>query len=148
AIRRRRSPAHIAALLDAGADAEATTPDGVGARIWALRFDLPEVAALLGGDAGLADEDAFIAACARGDEAAARRIQSKRPDLPGALSPAQLRLLPELAADGHRPAVRTMAALGWPLATRGGDWSASALNHAIFRGDAVLTRTLLEHGAQ
>jgi ankyrin repeat protein len=149
AIRRRRSPAHIAALLEAGADAQAKTPDGASAYVLALRFALPEVAALLStGASDLPDAEQFIAACAAGDDARARSVQARRPDLPGALSPTQLRLLPELAAQGCNAAVMTMVRLGWPITTTGGDWHASALNHAIFRGDATLTRFLLEHGAR
>jgi hypothetical protein len=149
AIRRRRSRAHVAALLEAGADPAATTPDGTSACTWALRFGLPKVADQLGRTAGSAPspEEQFIAACAQGDEATARRIQSLRPDLPGALSEVQLRLLPELAAEGHDSAVRLMVTLGWPIAVTGGDWNASALNHMVFRGDAGLARFLLEHGA-
>ncbi|WP_374450331.1 hypothetical protein, partial [Stella sp.] len=150
AIRRRRSPAHVQALLAAGADPAARTPDGTDARTLALRFGLPEVAALLPPGAGAAPlpaDERFVTACAAGDEAAARDIQAGRPDLPGGLDPARLRLLPELAADGVAAAVRTMVRLGWPIATRGGDWEASALNHAVFRGDAALVRFLLEHGA-
>jgi hypothetical protein len=40
-----------------------------------------------------------------------------------------------------------MAELGWPISVRGGDWNASALNHAVFRGDAEMTRHLLSRGA-
>jgi ankyrin repeat protein len=147
AIRRRRSPAHIAALLEAGANASARTPDGADAHTLALRFGLPDVAALLGRAEQPSHEEQFIAACAEGNAAAARRIQSERPDLPRALSETQLRLLPELAAQGCVEAVKVMVELGWPIAIRGGDWRASALNHAVFRGDAELARFLLEHGA-
>ncbi len=162
AIRRRRSPAHIAALLDAGANPAACTQDGTPARTVALRYGLTEVAQLLlqqlqqrreptagGGDsaAALGTDEAFIAACARGDEAAARTLQAAHPGIIGTLNTTQLRLLPELAAQGCGDAVRTMVILGWPIEVRAGDWDASALNQAVFRGDAALARFLLEHGA-
>jgi ankyrin repeat protein len=150
AVRRRRSPAHIEALLAAGADPSARTPEGLSAYQLALRFGLPDVAALLrqpGDEGPLDDDEQFIAACAAGDEATARTIKARRPDLPASLSDQQLRLLPELAAQGCRDAVKTMVRMGWPVARRGGDWEASALNHAVFRGDVELTRFLLDHGA-
>ncbi|GKQ50032.1 ankyrin repeat domain-containing protein [Bradyrhizobium sp. Ce-3] len=150
AIRRRRSGKCIATLLDAGADPHVTTSDGLSAYRYALQFGLTDVAELLRertGDETLADDERFVAACASGDESEARRIQAGRPDLPGTLSAQQLRLLPELAAAGGDDAVRLMVRLGWPITVRGGDWDASALNHAVFRGNAALTRFLLEHGA-
>jgi ankyrin repeat protein len=151
AIRRRRSPAHVEALLQAGADPAARTPDGTDAATLALRYGLPEVAALLV-RAGVTPQDTpaerFLAACARGDEAEARRLQALHPEWPRALPDARLQLLPELAAQGHGEAVACMVRLGWPVAVRGGDWSASALNHAVFRGDAAMTRLLLAHGAR
>ncbi len=150
AIRRRRSAAHISALLEAGADPSARTPDGASAYTLARRFALPEVAGLLrrtDSPEHIADAERFIAACAEGDEATARCIKWRHPELPAALSKTQLRLLPELAAQGCNAAVMLMVELGWPIAIRGGDWNASALNHAVFRGDAELTRFLLQHGA-
>lgn len=152
AIRRRRSPAHIEALLAAGADTSARTREGIDARTLALRFGLVEVARLLegtGGEAQDAPQEAFIAACARADEPAARALQAAHPGLVDTLSESQLRLLSELAAqEGCGDAVRTMVRCGWPIAARGGDWDASALNQAVFRGDAAMARFLLEHGAQ
>lgn len=151
AIRRRRSPAHVEALLAAGANPSACTPKGVSAYGLALQYGLPEVADLLrkagGAGAALSREEKFIAACATGDEPTARQMLADRPDLIDGLSEFQLGLLPELAAEGCGEAVRLMVKLGWPIATRGGDWMASALNHAVFRGDAGLARFLLKHGA-
>lgn len=150
AIRRRRSAGHVRALLAAGADARARTPHGVAAYRLAVWFALPEAADALaeaGGSEPLGEEDRFIAACTRGEAASASALKARRPDLPASLPEPALRLLPEFAALGCREAVAAMASLGWPIETRGGDWEASALNHAVFRGDVAMTRQLLEHGA-
>lgn len=147
----RRRPRHAKALLEAGGDASRPTADGVSPYRLALQFGLSDVADLLRAQTDLPDisnEERFIAACARGDELEARAVQARRPDLPASLSSKQLRLLPDMAAAGADDAVRLMVTLGWPIAARGGDWDASALNHAVFRGNADLTRFLLEHGAE
>ena len=146
----RRRPRHAKALLEAGADTARQTPDGASPYRLALQFGLADVAALLRPQADapdISDEECFVAACACGDEAEARAILARRPDLPASLSPKQLRLLPDMAAAGADNVVKLMVRLGWPIAVRGGDWDASALNQAVFRGDAGLTRFLLEHGA-
>ncbi|WP_176050020.1 ankyrin repeat domain-containing protein [Burkholderia sp. BCC1644] len=146
-----RCPArHVAALLAAGADPRACTPAGVGAYRLAMQAGLTDVAALLraaGAEEALGADDAFVAACARADGDDARRIQARHPELPGALTGDRLRQLPDAAAWGSRDAVKVMVELGWPIAARGGDWDASALNHAVFRGDADLLAFLLAHGA-
>jgi ankyrin repeat protein len=147
----RRRPLHVKALLDAGADPSRATPEGLSPYRLAQQFGLTEAATLLRAQTDapeISDDERFVAACARGDEAEARAMASRRPDLPAALSPAQLRLLPDMTAAGADDVVRLMVRLGWPIATRGGDWDASALNLAVFRGNAALTRFLLEHGAR
>ncbi|PCE22871.1 hypothetical protein BWP39_24630 [Paraburkholderia acidicola] len=151
AIALRRSPRHIEALLAAGADPSACTPNGISAYRLALQVGMPEVAGVLsraGAAEPLSLDEQFVAACARADAAEARRIKALRPDLPGSLQEAQLRLLPDTIAWGSsEAAVRVMVELGWPIATPGGDWGASALNQAVFHGNADLAGFLLAHGA-
>jgi hypothetical protein len=147
----RRRPLHAKALLDAGADPARATREGVSLYRLALQFGLTEAAASLKAQTDapeISDNERFVAACARGDESSAREVAARRPDLPAALSAAQLRLLPDMAAAGANDVVKLMVRLGWPIAVRGGDWDASALNLAVFRGDAGLTRFLLKHGAK
>lgn len=150
AIGVRCSARHVAALLAAGADPGVQTPTGISAYRLAMQTGLSDVAALLraaGAEEALDVADAFVAACARADADEARRIQARHPELPGALPAERLRLLPDAAAWGSGDAVKVMVELGWPIAARGGDWDASALNHAVFRGDADLLAFLLAHGA-
>jgi hypothetical protein len=147
----RRHPRHAKALLEAGADTLRPTADGVTPYRLALQFGLSDIAELLRAQADepeISDEERFVAACARVDASEARAIHAQRPDLPASLSAAQLRLLPEMVAAGADDVAKLMVKLGWPIAVRGGDWDASALNHAVFRGNAGLTRFLLEHGAE
>ena len=151
AIRRRRSVAHIESIIGAGADPAAKAKDGTSAFILALRQGLPELAALLK-RADVAEEpseaDLFVAACATANAEEARRLQTRNPDFPYVFEDAQLSMFSDLAAEGCNEAVKLMAELGWPIDVRGGDWDASALNQAVFRGDAALAETLLSHGAR
>jgi len=150
AIWRGRSAAHIAALLAAGADPTAMNAEGLTPYRLALRYGYLAVAALLrprGLEEPIAPEEAFVAACARADRASAAALLRRDPDLLRRLSTDQLRVLPDCTAAGRADAVRVMVELGWPIDVRGGDWDASALNLAVFQGDADLTAWLLAHGA-
>lgn len=149
-IRRGRDAAHIALLLEAGANPHAKTVDGVTAYRYALQCGLRDVAALLdraGAGESLTVEEQFVAACAAADQQEAGRLLAAHAGLLGRLNERHLKQLPELTEAGNHAAVRLMVALGWPISMRGGDWGASALNIAVFQGDARLARFLMEHGA-
>ncbi|HET9218201.1 MAG TPA: ankyrin repeat domain-containing protein [Terriglobia bacterium] len=151
AIRRRRSLAHIEALLEAGANPHASTSEGVSAYKFALQSGLTDVADALrrkGANESFSIEDEFVAACARADGAAARAILTGNPDIFRRLSEPQLRQLPNLMEARKLDAVRLMVELGWPIAVRGADWGASVLSLAVYQGDPEWTRFFLEHGAR
>jgi hypothetical protein len=152
AIRYRLPVSTTKMLLDAGADPHARMQDGQGAYAYAMELGLTQIAALLkevGAGQELSDEDAFVAACARADEAQARRLLVQRPDLFATLGSTRLRRLPEFAMTGRDAAVRLMVTLGWPITIGGGEspFMGSALNWAVFKGNAPLADFLLGHGA-
>ena len=150
AIRRGRSVEHIQMLLNAGADKRVQNCHGQTPYQFALLYGQPEAAVLLRGPemtGALSREDAFVAACARGDGDAVLKQLTETPDIVQRLSENHLKQLPNLAAQGNFAAVKTMLETGWPVKVRGGDWNASALNLAVYRGDAQMTEFLLDHGA-
>lgn len=150
ALLRGRGAPFVALLLERGADAQARCDAGFTPAHYALHAGDRESLALLAAHAPLPALDAteaFAAACAAADEAAARAHLAAEPDAITRLHPHLLRLLPDQAQRGRIDAVRLMLALGWPVDVRG-DWDASALNQAAFRGDAEMVRLLLAHGAR
>jgi ankyrin repeat protein len=149
AILRGRSLEHVRALAEAGADLNAKNDQGMSLYRWAKahgRVDVLELLREFGIEETSTDEEEFVAACARGDENAARAVQVRTVDIFSRLTEEQLQTLPRLAAVGDLRAVQTMLALGWPQEVKAG-WDATALNHAIFQGDARMTQMLLDAGA-
>lgn len=145
AIYRHRDAAHVQALLDAGADP--APRHGLGSyATHALRYGLPDVARLFG-PAETTPKDEFVSLAARGDVDGARQRLDADPTLLSQLDSMDLRLLPDLAQAGDLRAVESLVRLGWPIDAKGGDWSATALNLAVFRGDVAMTRFLLDNGA-
>jgi ankyrin repeat protein len=90
---------------------------------------------------------ALLEACGQGDVNRARERAATFPSIANALNAEQLRLLPEAASVAKLPVVRAMLAAGWPIDVLGGDWNASALNHAAMNGDLPMFRFLLDQGA-
>jgi ankyrin repeat protein len=149
AILRGRSTEHMRILVEAGTDLHAADASGTSLFRFAQLHGREDVLTLLK-EAGVSEEltmeDCFVAACARGDEPAARAVLREVPNLLELLTQHQLETMPQLAAVGQIAGVRTMLAVGWPREVRFG-WGATALNHGVFRGDAEMAELLLEAGA-
>lgn len=141
AIVRGRSKEVIELLIDRGANTEATWKGRTVVQ-FAMERGREDVLHLLP-SAEVRPETEFLALCAKGDLEGA---MAKKPLL-SSLSSEELGLISEWAALGRFDAVKTMVTIGWPIDAKGGDWSATALNQAVFHGHVELVRLLLESGA-
>ena len=150
AITRGRSVAFVQLLVERGADPAAMDFAGRTPAALAARNGDVSTVAYLASLGHAAPQDApsrFLAACAAGDAVAARAHLALQPGAIKSLGADALRLLPDQAQRGHLDSVRLMLDLGWPVGVQG-DWQASALNQAAFRGDAAMVRLLLDCGAR
>lgn len=123
AVWRDRSRQILAALIDGGAEIDAKRQDGRTAYALAIVSGQTETAALL----------------------ASRGANTDVPP-PNPHSPADQRLLPDMAAQHRTAAVRALLAAGFPVDARG-EAGGTALHWACWKGYPDLVALLLKHGA-
>jgi ankyrin repeat protein len=148
AVRRRQDAAIVRLLLERAADVRVRRGDGRTAMDLARRAGADELVALLeefGAERGAGSAaDALVAACGRGDAAAARALAT--PALIASLEPADTRLVVDAAASGRFDTVLACVAAGFPPGDED-EMGATALHHAALHGHAGAVRALLAAGA-
>jgi hypothetical protein len=136
----------VAALLDAGADPDASG-DGVSALRRAVRTGRRDVVARLraaGATDDATDIDRFLGACWAGDRRTAEQLLAAQPDLPERLSEADRSVIVDAAGTGWAEAVAVMLDLGFsPSAEKFGD---QPLHNAAYHGNAAVVGLLLQRG--
>ena len=142
------SVATVEALLDAGADPQATDSDGVSALRLAVRAGRLETAARLRG-LGAAEDgtevDRFLGGCLNADRQAAEQLLADHPDLMDRLTDEDRTVICQ-AAESHPPAaLALMLDLGFSPNTR--RFGEPPLHAAAYHGNAAGARILLEAGA-
>jgi ankyrin repeat protein len=85
-----------------------------------------------------------LAACAAADRETAEAAVKENPGIVAALTPEQMRLLPEKAYANDTAAVALMLDLGFDAQTPGPD-DLEAIRWAVFHGNPEMTRLLLRH---
>jgi hypothetical protein len=140
-------------LLDHRADptlpsADGTLPAALAARTG--RADVLDLFAQHGFPVMLTGDDAFLAACARGDETAARAFTAGEPDLVARLQASNAALVADFAGSGNTDGVRLLLDLGFDLdsrTSRGGTNPDPALHVAVWRGQLETVKLLVARGA-
>ena len=137
-------------MLGHGADPARPRADGRTPYELAMRVGNVAIANLLR-SLGAAVEplrpiDAFLSACAAGDEPGARRLLEADPDLRTELLEHERHAVLRAAESGKDGAVRVLVSLGFDLGLEG-PWGGTALHHAAWQGRVELVRALLAAGA-
>ncbi len=139
----------VASLVEHGADIELRRADGRTPRTIAELNGNHEVAAWLaahGAVEELSEVERFVAACARGDRAAADAMVKARPGLRGELTPDHHLLLHRPAESGDAARLETMLACGFEADARDRD-NVTPLHRAAMGGHPEAVRVLLRYGA-
>lgn len=139
----------VAALLDAGADPNATGEDGVSALRLAVRAGKDDTAArlrALGAADDGTDADRFIGACLSADREAAEQLLADHPDLPGRLTDEDRAVIIDAAAFRPADTLALMLDLGFSVHTRN-SFGEQPLHNAAYHGNGAVVRLLLDAGA-
>jgi ankyrin repeat protein len=152
-------PIHVAArrwdvpmverLVRHGADVSRRRPDGATPHTIAALQGNADVAAWLlahGATDELSPLDRFIAACARGDRAAADAMLAGHPSLRSELRPEHHLMLQRPAESGNAAVLETMLACGFMTEARDKD-NVTPLHRAAMGGHVDAVRVLLKYGA-
>jgi ankyrin repeat protein len=140
-------------LLDHGADPTLPAADGTPPAALAVRTGRADVLDLFdrhGFPVVLTGDDAFLAACARGDAAAARAFAAGEPGLIARLHASDGALVADFAGAGNTEGVRLLLELGLDLDSRtsqGGTNADPALHVAVWRGWLETVKLLVARGA-
>ena len=154
ALRRGNDIRYFELLLDHGADPRLTSKDGptpfaIATRM--ARTDVIELFERRGFPAVLEGDDVFLAACARGDEGAARRMTADDPEIVRRVQAENDGLLVDFAGSGNTVAVKLMLDLEFDVAAARTKppWSVgeTALHAAAWRGLLPMVKLLIERGA-
>ncbi len=148
AVRQGRSLRAIHKLLAHGAKVDLRRAEGASAWLLAKRAGYEDVASILE-RAGATTErltnvDELLAACGRGDAAAASRLSS--PALIASLAPSDRLLINEAAAAGRTKVVVACIAAGFDV-NQANDRGATPLHEAAIGGYSRIVASLLEAGA-
>ncbi|MBZ5621659.1 MAG: ankyrin repeat domain-containing protein [Acidobacteriia bacterium] len=154
ALSRGNPLAYFELLLDRGADPALPGKDGTPSFAIAARMARADVLDLFesrGFAVPLHSDDAFLAACARADEAPARRIVAADPAVVLRLQSHNSGLPVDFAGSGNTAAVRLMLDLGFDIGSQRTSprWALgeTALHVAAWRGHLEMVKLLIERGA-
>ncbi len=141
--------ATVEALLDAGADPQATDTGGISALRLAVRAGRQEIAArlrALGAAEDGTEVDRFIGACLNADRPAVELLLADHPDLPGRLTGEDRAMIYRAAESRPAETLALMLEVGFSPNTR--SFGELPLHAAAYHGNAAAVRELLGAGAE